>query len=87
MKTMISKVGHVYDGRALAPGEAFEVHDEYVNALELLGRAELAHIESGAGQQYRTRDMVAAAPAENGDVATVAAPRPKRKYNTKRQAV
>jgi len=76
MKTMISKVAHVYDGHSLAPGEAFEAHDEYVKALELLGLADLAK----PGQQYETRHMDAAgAPAAS----VAAAVAQKRKYNTK----
>jgi hypothetical protein len=53
MKTMISKIAHVYDGRSLAAGEAFEAHDEYITALEAMGRAELAK----PGQKYETRQM------------------------------
>jgi len=76
MKTMISKVAHVYDGRSIAAGEAFEAHDEYVSALELLGRAELAK----PGGQYETRHMDASAPP----VAAVIAQ--KRKYSTRHKA-
>ena len=39
MKTMISKIAHIYDGVPLAAGQHFEAHDEFVDALQLLGRA------------------------------------------------
>jgi hypothetical protein len=76
MPKMISKMAHTYDGRELAAGEPFEAHEEYVHALELLGRAELAPAQDG--QQYGTRQMVAADPAP-----AAVAVRQKRRYNTK----
>jgi hypothetical protein len=80
MPKMISKVAHIYAGRALSAGDPFEADTQYVATLVALGRAELAPMQSA--QQYQTRDMAAAAPA------AVAAPaeRQKRKYNTKRKA-
>jgi hypothetical protein len=79
MKTMISKIAHVYDGRSLAAGEAFEAHDEYITALEAMGRAELAK----PGQKYETRQMDAAGTPAAAAAAAVAQ---KRKYNTKHKA-
>ena len=76
MPKMISKMAHTYNGRKLAPGEPFEADEEYVRALELLGRAERAPAEDG--QQYRTRQMLAADPAS-----AAVAVREKRKYSTK----
>jgi len=79
MPKMISKMAHTYDGRNLAPGEPFEAHEEYVHALELLGRAELAPAQDG--QQYRTRQLVADDPAP-----AAVAVRQKRKYQTRHKA-
>ena len=77
MPKMISKVGHIYDGRNLAAGDPFEADPAFVHTLTVLGRAELA---PPAGQQYETRVMAAADPS------AATTERTKRKYNTRRKA-
>ena len=87
MKTMISKIAHIYDGRCHSRrANTFEAHDEYVDALQLLGRAELAPIESQSRNTKRAIWPQAQAQYERRDAAAAAAPHPKRKYNTKRKA-
>ena len=42
MPKMISKVAHIYDGRALSAGDPFDADQQYVATLIAIGRAELA---------------------------------------------
>lgn len=56
MVKMITQSEHVYAGRALRAGDAFDCEPQHVHLMTVLGRARTAPQEVPV---YETRDMVA----------------------------